>query len=123
MISNDDLKRWMEGYGAAWEGRDPEAAAALFTVDARYQETPYSEPFQGQAGIGEYWTRVTADQENVRFSFEIIATSGSTGIAQWASKFRSISGDTEVELNGVFVLEFADVTQVRSLREWWHVRS
>jgi hypothetical protein len=42
------------------------------------------------------------------------------GIAQWSARFRSISGDVPVELNGVFVLEFADRERVRSLREWWH---
>ena len=138
MISNQDLTRWLEAYGAAWEGRDAGAAAALFTDDAQYQETPYAEPFVGRGGVSDYWSRVTAGQRDVSFQFEPIAVSGSTGIAQWSAKFRSVSGDAnsgdansdgansdgvKVELNGVFVLEFADQAHVRSLREWWHVRS
>ena len=133
MISNQDLTRWLEAYGAAWEGRDAGAAAALFTDDAQYQETPYAEPFSGRAGVSDYWSRVTAGQRDVSFQFELIAVSGSIGIAQWSAKFRSVTGDAnsgdansggaKVELNGVFVLEFADQAHVRSLREWWHVRS
>ena len=128
MISNQDLTRWLAAYGAAWEGRDAGAAAALFTDDARYQETPYAEPFAGRGGISDYWARVTANQRDVSFEFEPIAVTGDTGIAQWSAKFRAVSGDAnsggaKVELNGVFVLEFADQAHVRSLREWWHVRS
>ena len=122
MINERDLSRWLEAYGAAWVNKDPAAAAALFTEDASYQETPYAEPFAGRAGIGEYWATVTKDQDDIDFSYRVLGTSGSTGFAQWSARFRLASEDARVELNGVFVLEFADTTHVSSLREWWHVR-
>jgi hypothetical protein len=121
-IDSDILSRWLESYGRAWELRDADLVATLFSEDASYQETPYAEPFRGRDGVHAYWSRVTADQSGISFSFELIATAGMTGIAQWSSRFRSISGDTPVELNGVFVLDFASAGEVRSLREWWHVR-
>ena len=121
-LSEQDLASWLEAYGAAWEAKDAEAVTAIFTGDALYQETPYAEPFAGRDGIGDYWSSVTADQGDITFDFEVIAVSGDTGIASWSSRFRSISGDVPVELNGVFVLEFADSGHVSSLREWWHVR-
>ena len=116
------LDGWLDAYGAAWEKKDPSAVAALFTEDARYRETPYAEPFEGRDAIADYWTTVTEDQADIDFSYEAIAISGNTGIAQWSSQFRSISGDVPVELNGVFVLEFDEQAIVSSLREWWHVR-
>lgn len=121
-IDESDLIRWLERYGRAWEARDAAAAAALFTEDARYRETPWAEPFEGREGVAAYWKRVTPDQDNIEFGFEVLAVSGNTGFAQWSCRFRSISGDAPVELNGIFVLEFADADLVRSLREWWHVR-
>lgn len=121
-LTEADLTRWLEAYGKAWEQKSPDAAAALFTEDASYRQTPYEDPFPGRAAIREYWTSITADQTGIDFSFEPIAVSGMTGIAQWSTRFRTISGDTPVELNGVFVLEFADPEQVSALREWWHVR-
>jgi uncharacterized protein (TIGR02246 family) len=121
-INEETLTSWLARYGAAWESRDADGAAALFTDDAVYQETPFAEPFHGRDGIHDYWSRVTADQSDVSFEFATIATAGATGIAQWSARFRSISGDAPVELNGVFVLEFADSSRVSSLREWWHVR-
>jgi hypothetical protein len=65
---------------------------------------------------------VTADQQDIDFSFETVAVNGDTGIALWSSRFRTISADVPVELNGVFILEFADAGHVSSLREWWHAR-
>ncbi len=121
-LAEGDLTRWLEAYGLAWERKSPDAAAALFTESASYQQTPYEEPFLGRAAIRDYWTKVTSDQTGIDFSFELIAVSGMTGIAQWSTRFRTISDDTPVELNGVFVLEFADPHLVGSLREWWHVR-
>ena len=121
-IDESDLGRWMEAYGRAWEDRDAAAAAALFTADARYRETPWAEPFEGREGVAAYWQRVTPDQDDIAFAFEVLAVSGSTGFARWSCRFRSISGDAPVELNGIFVLDFADANLVSSLREWWHVR-
>ena len=121
-IERAALDSWLQSYGAAWEGRDGTAAVALFTPDALYQETPHAEPLRGRTAIAGYWATVTADQADIEFDFSILAVSGRTGIAEWSARFRSVSGDVPVELNGVFVLEFAPDGLVRSLREWWHVR-
>ena len=121
-IDIQDLTRWLEAYGRAWQERDPAAAQALFSEDARYWETPYAEPFEGRGGVGEYWARVTADQDGVDFDYEVLAVAGVKGMARWSARFRSISGDVPVELDGVFVLEFSDADHVGSLREWWHAR-
>jgi ketosteroid isomerase-like protein len=119
-LSERDLVRWLEAYGAAWEDRNAEAAAGLFTDDALYQETPFADPMRGRAAISAYWETVTGDQDDIAFDYELFAVNGTMGIAQWSARFRSISGDVPVELNGVFVLEFADRERVRSQREWWH---
>ncbi len=121
-ITTADLEAWLSAYGAAWESKDAEAVAAIFTETALYQETPYAEPFRGRAEISDYWTTVTGDQDDIDFGFAAIAVSGSIGVAEWSARFRSVSGDVPVELNGVFVLEFAESGEVSSLREWWHVR-
>jgi len=116
------LRAWLARYQTAWEQKEPDQAAALFTVDATYQETPYADPLQGRDAIRDYWARVTADQSGIEFTFLPISVSGQTGVAQWSAKFHSISGDVAVELNGIFVLEFAVDGEVSALREWWHAR-
>jgi ketosteroid isomerase-like protein len=121
-LEREALDRWLQSYGDAWEGRDATAAAELFTLDALYQETPHAEPLRGRTAIAGYWATVTGDQANVEFDYAILAVSGRTGVAEWSADFRSVSGDVPVELDGVFVLDFAADGLVESLREWWHVR-
>src|SRR5690606_33271931 len=102
----NDLERWLAGYKAAWESRDAEAVCRLFTLDALYYETPYAEPFKGHDGIRDYWSSVTADQRDVAFSSDVIGVIEPTGIARWSAKFKLASNGADVELNGVFLLQF-----------------
>jgi ketosteroid isomerase-like protein len=121
-ISVADLETWLGAYERAWERKDPDAAANLFAADARYFETPYAQPFEGQSGVRDYWTRVTADQRDIDFQYSSIAVDGDTGIASWSATFTTISGGVKVELNGVFVLAFDADKRCTVLREWWHAR-
>jgi nuclear transport factor 2 (NTF2) superfamily protein len=116
------LQRWLDGYGAAWEERDPDAAARLFTMNASYRETPYAEPFRGRNGIRDYWASVTAGQREVDFDAEILAIDGNVGVAHWSATFTDAAGAAPVELDGVFVLEFDSQGLCSELREWWLLR-
>ena len=57
---------WIEAYRRAWEERDAEAAAALFTSDATYRSNIFEEPHLGREGVRAYWESVTATQSDVR---------------------------------------------------------
>ena len=74
---------WLDGYRIAWETRDPDAAAALFTEDASYREEPYAEPFVGRAGVRDYWARVTATQEDIEFRAGTPLTVGDRAAVEW----------------------------------------
>ena len=67
------FKTWLDAYGRAWETRNPDAAAGLFTRDATYHETPCDEPARGHAEILEYWSEGTRSQEDIHFSYETLA--------------------------------------------------
>lgn len=121
-LDRDRLEQWLADYGSAWETKDAEAAAALFTADARYYETPYAEPFVGPEGIGEYWAEVTANQRDIEFRSEVLAVDGDVGVARWNAVFAAGPEDARIELDGVFVLEFDGSGLCRELREWWHMR-
>jgi ketosteroid isomerase-like protein len=120
--SGPDLGAWLARYKAAWECKDPSAAAELFAADALYHETPFAEPFRGRAGIRDYWANVTADQRDIDFRFDVVGIAGSTGIARWNAKLTSISSGARVELDGAFLLEFDEQGLCTMLREWWHAR-
>ena len=119
-MTEESLKSWLDAYGRAWETRDPEAVIELFTEDATYQETPFSEPMRGRQAIHEYWAeKVARSQEQVSFGCEILAAAGDAGIAHWWASFVRTRSRTRVKLDGIFLLSFDSPDRCRALREWW----
>jgi ketosteroid isomerase-like protein len=121
-LTSDAFAAWLDRYGAAWSARDAAAAGQLFTEDASYHEMPFDASKQGRAAIEAYWASVTEPQSDIVFSYDVITASGDTGVAHWNARFNA--GGAAIELDGVFVIAFAeDLATARSLREWWHVRT
>ena len=139
MHAFQDIHRFMAGYRAAWEQRDPAMFAALFHRDGRYHNTP----FQVQAGsaqLAEYWKRVQL-QDDVQVAYEVLASAEASGIAHWHVTYRVASeelfqiwarstgtsvparraGDPlpRMVLDGVLVATFRDGLCAEA-RIWWH---
>jgi hypothetical protein len=121
-MTRDDLDTWLRDYGEAWEARDGERAAALFTPDGVYCWGPLEAPLRGRDAIRERWTRATDDQRDVAFRHEILGIDGTRGFARWWSAFADASTSVRVELDGVFVLDFGDDGLCTRLQEWWLAR-
>jgi len=111
---------WIEAYGRAWETRDADAAAELFTPDAVYRDVPLGPPHLGQDGVRSYWANVTStqDQVQVRFGDPIVAADGRRAAVEWWVTM--LNAQAEVTLTGVLVLRFAPDGRCEELREAWH---
>ena len=116
------FEAWLAGYKSAWEQRNPEAAAALFTEDATYRETPYDEPFEGRPAIAAYWARVTPGQQDVRFTSEVLTCSGDRGLCRWHATFTVVADGSTIDLDGIFHCRFASAALVAMFEEWWHIK-
>lgn len=112
------VQKWLEAYKRAWESRDPDAAAALFTAESRYREQPYQDPFEGAAGVRAYWAEVTATQDDVEFRFGTPIVVGDRAIAEWWVTMTN--GGADVTLAGVFLLTFNDAGLCSDFNEYWH---
>lgn len=115
---DDTVTRWLEGYRTAWETRDPAAAAALFTEDARYREEPYEDAFAGRDGVRDYWAEVTKTQSDVRFRYGTPLVNGPHAAVEWWVTMRN--GGVDVTLAGGFYLTFDPSGLCSDLREYWH---
>ena len=122
VVTEASVAEWLAAYGEAWETRDAEAAAALFTPDATYRESPFEAAFDSRSAIREYWSRVTADQRDVSFTSDVVTTFESSAVAHWSARFASVSAGSTINLDGVFLLEFGDDGLCSSLKEWWIVK-
>jgi len=117
-VTTEQVERWLEGYRDAWETRNADAAAALFTEDALYREQPYEEPYRGRDGVHAYWSQVTATQSDIRFRYGRAVVSGSQAAVEWWVTLRN--NGAEATLAGEFFLVFDADGLVRELREYWH---
>jgi ketosteroid isomerase-like protein len=117
------LEQWLSDYKTAWETRDADLAARLFTPDASYREQPFEAAHLGQDGVRNYWSQATADQRDVRFTSSVLAEDGPMAMAHWHAVFTRVSSGVSVELDGIFLLEFAEDGRCRDLKEWWHAKS
>jgi hypothetical protein len=114
------FKSWLEAYGRAWQERNPQAAANLFTEDGTYQVTPFVEPMRGRLAILEYWSNVARTEEDIQFGFEILAATQEAGIARWWESFLIVPQGLQTKLEGIFLISLDAGGRCRSLREWWH---
>lgn len=117
----EGLERWLAAYGAAWEAHDGAAAAALFAEDGIYCWGPFAEPLVGREAIRERWDAATAGQGAVRFEAEPLGTDGARAFARWHTTIEP-GAEPGVELDGIFVLDFAPDGLCVRLQEWWLAR-
>jgi hypothetical protein len=119
-MNEEYLATWVQKLGRAWEDRNPQAAAALFSADVVYSENPFAPALHGRAAVAEYWRSETAGHANVQCAFEVIGVAGSSGIAHWHTTLARSESGAQVALDGVIVVEFNSAGECCSLREWWH---
>jgi len=134
-----DIEKFMQGYKAAWEKRDEALFCALFTPDGEYHNTPFAVQ-RGLQQLAEYWRRVKL-QEDVRLTYEVLASSSMDGIAHWHVTYQVASeelfriwarstgtnlvarkpGDPlpRMVLDGVLKAGF-EGGLCRTCRLWWH---
>jgi ketosteroid isomerase-like protein len=113
------VAKWLDAYGQAWMSRDAVAAAALYTQNATYQVTPFTQPLRGRDAIFEYWKGVVETEEEIQFDYEILATTGELAIARWWASFVRVPPGLATKLDGIFLLSVDAHGRCKSLREWW----
>jgi SnoaL-like domain len=118
--ADEAFRSWLDAYGKAWESRNAEASAALFTEDGTYQVTPFLEPMSGKEAIFEYWSEVCRTEESIKFGYEILAARAELNIARWSASFVRVPPGLETQLDGIFLIVLDEEGLCKSLQEWWH---
>lgn len=136
-----DIEAFMQGYKAAWEGRDETRFCALFGADGEYHNTPFAVQ-RGHAELAAYWQRVKL-QQDVALRYRVLATTPDGGIAHWHVTYQVASeelfeiwarstgtnlvarrpGDPlpRMILDGVLQARFDAASGLcRECRLWWH---
>jgi hypothetical protein len=114
-------KKFLGSYKEAWETRNAELAANLFTRDAHYWENPFGKPIVGREGIAAYWKRATMRQDKIEFRVASFVLSRYTLIAEWTCSYAHRPTGERRQLAGILLADFYG-KQVRNFREYWHRR-
>jgi ketosteroid isomerase-like protein len=115
------FREWMDGYKRAYEGRDPDAAAALFTDDATYQWGPFGELLHGPQAIRDRWAIGAGDDRETefRFDYEVLAVTEEIGIARWMASADFPADGRRLLFDGVFAVILRGEL-CSGFREWWN---
>jgi hypothetical protein len=121
-LTTTDVKHFLGKYKKAWETRDPDLAAGLFTRDAEYKANPFSEGIVGREAIHDYWAAATGGQEDIHFTVGTFIQCGYMLAAEWKCTYQDRSSRQRKELAGMLLADFYG-KQVRRFREYWQSRS
>jgi hypothetical protein len=114
-----DVASWLEAYRRAWEGKDAEAAAALFDEQATYRSNIFEEPYIGRVGVRRYWQDATRTQEDVRVMMGRPFVDGDRVAAEFWTTM--VNDGAEITLPGCLLLRFNEDGLCLALREYWHI--
>jgi|SRR5690242_3554476 ketosteroid isomerase-like protein len=106
----DRMKELLASYFKAWQERDAELIASLFTLEGIYRVKPFGiEEYHGQSEIKQYWL---ANAGNARRgqpnpTMQDVAFGENFCFLEWQNKFVSSNG-TPVTTQGMMLLRFED---------------
>ncbi len=115
-----EIQTWLERYGQAWQARDANAFAQLFSVDATYYWGPFRAPQRGRQEIASAVRSAFSGQQDVRFAYSLLTESTSPCIAHWTCEFVRPGSEKSVSIDGIFLLRFDAQGLCEEFREWWH---
>ncbi|MEP6988130.1 MAG: nuclear transport factor 2 family protein [Chloroflexota bacterium] len=120
MITNESVSLWLANYVEAWKSYDPDAIGALFSEDAHYYYSPYSEPLEGRETIVASWLENRDKVGTYTAEYRVIATNGNLVVTNGRSSYFEDDGKTLVrEYDNVFVIEFDDTGKCSLFKEWY----
>ena len=119
----DQLDRWLDEYGRAWERQDVEAFVNCFTADAVYHWGPFGAPLRGADEIRRRTQGAVAGQSEIAFRHEPLAvTPDGRGICIWGVTYIDRQSGKRLEDEGIFLVTFDTVGRCSEFREWWNAR-
>jgi hypothetical protein len=119
-VDRHQLEAWLAEYGNAWQDRDSRAFVSLFAPEVLYHWTPFEEPKRGRDVLAAAFDAAVARQASIRFSSAVLAVDERSGIASWRCSFERVGTGRQVQLDGIFQMEFDNGGSCTVFREWWH---
>lgn len=117
-MTREEAIKLIEVYGKAWETKDPELIATIFTEEATYNDPKEPENI-GLEAIKEYWKyKVIGEQDDIKFDLRHVWVDGDTVIAEWHATFKDIKRNLFIDMVEVAIFTVKG-DRFSSLREYY----
>ena len=114
-----DYRALIDTFGRGWERGEVDVIASVFTDDAVFLETPFSEPDQGIGAIRDYWKDIPLHQAETHFSSGEIYVAGPWFATEFRCTFRRRRTGEQVDARGAIFCETKD-GKISEMRMYWH---
>jgi hypothetical protein len=112
-VDRDEVMHWVAGYERAWRDGDVVAVEALFSDNAHYRPSPYSDAAIGHDAIKAFWLDDAGEVFTVHA--EPVAVEGRQAVVRVEVRY----GDpVRQEYCDLWLLRFADDGRVEDFEEW-----
>ncbi len=115
----ESYRALIDNFGKGWERGDVEAIASIFTDDAVFLETPFSQPDRGLVAIRAYWKDIPLHQAETKFSSGEIYVAGPWFATEFRCTFRRRRTGEQVDARGAIFCETKD-GKISEMRMYWH---
>jgi SnoaL-like domain len=123
MVNRITVQAWLDAYVQAWKTYDPKEIGELFSENATYFESPYSEPLRGRAAIVAHWLQEPDSPGKYDSHYEPLAIEGNIAVTNGRSRYFERDGSMlRAEWDNLFVLRFDSDGRCKEYREWYMER-
>ena len=111
----------MDTFADAWSKGSIDRILSVYTTDAVFLETPFSEPLSGIQAIRRYWSDVPYHQSEITVTTGEIFVVGPWFATEFKSVFRRRRTGEWVEAKGALFCETKQ-GRISEMRMYWHRR-
>jgi ketosteroid isomerase-like protein len=115
----ESAARMMDSFASGWSRGQIDVIVSVFSADAAFFETPFSEPLRGSEAIRRYWSEVPANQSEITVKRGEIFVAGPWFATEFKAVFRRRRTGEWVEAKGAIFCETVG-DKVSEMRMYWH---
>jgi ketosteroid isomerase-like protein len=109
----------IDAFGSGWSKGNIELLMSVFSPDAVYIETPFSEPQRGAAAVRRFWVEVPLHQSEISFTSGEIYAAGPWFSTEFKCVYRRKRTGEWVDARGAIFCETAG-SRISEMRMYWH---
>jgi ketosteroid isomerase-like protein len=109
----------IDSFGNGWSRANVDVIMSVYSSDAVFIETPFSEPLRGSEAIRRYWLEVPYNQSEITFLSGEIYGAGPWFSTEFKCVFRRRRTGEWVDARGAIFCETQN-GRISEMRMYWH---